>query len=96
MKSASFGIALLISGWLGSPALSAQPAVPESPVVMQSSTGGTEPYGNGLAIAIILVGGLATFGRKLASEELVRCSAVRRGAKVIEFPSAPQRLRRIK
>jgi hypothetical protein len=87
MKKASVAAALVVAGWFGSPMLRAQPGVPEKPAVVHSSTAGAEPYGNGVAFAILVIGGLATFGRKLASDMLVRSSAGNRGARVLEFPS---------
>jgi hypothetical protein len=87
MKKASVATVLVLAGWLGSPMLRAQPGLPEKPAVIHSSTGGAESYGNGVAFAILVIGGLATLGRKLASAELLRSSAGYRGAKVLNFPS---------
>ena len=87
MKKASVAAVLVLAGWFGSPMLRAQPGVPEKPAVVHSSTAGAEPYGNGVAFAILVIGGMATLGRKLASDMLVRYSAGNRGARVIEFPS---------
>jgi hypothetical protein len=87
MNKASVAAVLVLTGWLGSPMLRAQPGVAEKPAVVHSSTAGAEPYGNGVAFAILVIGGIATLGRKLASDLLVRSSAGNRGARVLEFPS---------
>ena len=89
MKLASIVAALVLGGLFGSPRLLAQPA--DSPPAKQASLdgnhAGAEPYGNNVAFAIILIGGLATFGRKVAADMLIRAGHGNRSAKVLSFPS---------
>lgn len=87
MKKASVAAALLLAGWFGSSQLCAAPGVPDKQPVTNSSPGSAEPYGAGVAIAIVVVGGLALIGRKIASSALIRSLDGSRSAKVLHFPS---------
>jgi hypothetical protein len=87
MKKASVATLLLLAGWFGSSRLYAAPGVPEKQPVTNTSPGSAEPYGAGVAIAIVVVGGLALIGRKIASSALIRSFDGSRGAKVLHFPS---------
>ena len=51
-----------------------------------------EPYGDGVAIAIVAIGGLAMLGRKYAAEKLRSNSDGHGPAKVIVFPSPARSL----
>ncbi|MGA3099032.1 MAG: hypothetical protein ABSF25_21455 [Bryobacteraceae bacterium] len=87
MKKASLAMALLLAGWFGSPQLYAAPGVPEKQPATNASPESAEPYGAGVAIAIVVVGGLAIIGRRIASNALIRSFDGSRGAKVLHFPS---------
>jgi hypothetical protein len=79
MKRASIAAGFVLWSCLGSAGLMAQPAS------IHGNAAGTEPYGNNVAFAIILIGGLATFGRKVAADALIRSGYGQR-AKVLRFP----------
>jgi hypothetical protein len=89
MKLASIAAVFVLWGCLGSARLMAQPGdpIPAKQASVDGNTAGTEPYGNNVAFAIILIGGLATFGRKVAADTLIRAGHGGRGATVLRFPS---------
>jgi len=87
MKKASVATVLLVAGWFGSSQLGAAPDVPEKQPVTNSSAGRVGSYGDGVAIAIVVVGGLAMIGRRIAAKTLIRSSDGSRFAKVLHFPS---------
>ena len=89
MKLASIAAVFVLWGCLGSAGLMAQPGdpIPAKQASVDGNAAGTEPYGNNVAFAIILIGGLATFGRKVAGDMLIRAGHGNRSAKVLSFPS---------